>query len=118
MKLSEVRGERVFDVVADIIDPLAAIATCPEAKEMLSGMDCPEGADPREWRMGRIRQTLPKLIREQKANVVAILASIGGVKPEDYMRDMTLGSLMADIIELLNDEAFSDFFTSLNSPTA
>lgn len=117
MRLSDVKGERVFDVVADIITPLIDIATSAEVKELLHPMPCPDGMDPREFMLGRIRQTAPSVLRNHKHDVVSVLAPIAGVTPEEYMEDMTFPSLLADVTELLQDEVFTDFLASLNNGT-
>lgn len=117
MKLSEVRGERVFDLIADIIEPVAAIVSSDEFKAITKRQEAPEGMTGREFMVDRIRRSLPSLIRTQKDNVVAVLAAIDGKTPQEYMDGMTLVSLYADVTELLGDEVFQDFFVSVSQET-
>lgn len=113
MRLSEVRGERVFDVIADIIDPVAEIATSKEMEKLLERRTTPKGVDPRTYALQRVRRVVPKLIREHKGAFVAVMSAIGGVTPEQYLDGLTMASLLADVSDLLTDDAFTDFFTSL-----
>lgn len=112
MKLSEIKGERVFDVIADLVDPVAAIATSDEVKELRTRRECPDGVDPRDYMAARIRRVLPKLIREHKADAIKVLATIEGVTPDEYAESLTLPKLISDATELVSDEVFMDFLAS------
>jgi hypothetical protein len=110
MKLSEVKGERVFDVIADIVEPVVAIATSDEFKALfdqsaVAGMD--EGAV-----KDHIVKSIPALIRNHREEAVTILAAIGGVSREEYVDSMTFPSLLADVTELMTDDVFTDFLSS------
>lgn len=118
MKLSEVKGERVFDVIADIIDPVAELATSKEMEKLLERRETPKGVNPRTYTLQRVRKTVPKLIKEHKGAFVAIMAAIDGVAPEEYLDGLTMTSLFADVSDLLNDDAFTDFFTSMGPTKA
>lgn len=113
MRLSDVKGERVFDVIADIMEPVIDIAMSDDARELMRPEPCPEGMDPRKFMADRIRTCAPRLIRSQKGNIVKVLAAIGGVSEDEYMADMTLMKLVSDVSELIGDETFTDFFSSL-----
>lgn len=108
MKLSEVKGERVLDVIADIVEPVVSIATSAEFKAMFGGGE----GDQNE----RIVKAIPSLIRSHKDEAITILAAIGGVTREQYLAEMTFPSLIADVSELLTDDVFTDFLSSA-SPT-
>ena len=43
MKLSKIKGERVFDVIADIINPIANIAEDKEAAALFQRQKLPDG---------------------------------------------------------------------------
>ena len=45
MRLSDVKGERTFEVIADIIEPVYRIAQDEAAVEMLSPKPCPEAEE-------------------------------------------------------------------------
>lgn len=117
MKLSEVKGDRVFDVMADLIPPLCSIATDKEVKGLLKKRNCPKGMDPRDFMIKRIQQAGPKIIKSHKDDVIDVLCIIGGVDREEYVRDMTLMSLWSDVMELFGDEDFMAFLASANIVT-
>lgn len=117
MKLSEVRGERVFDVMADLIEPLCKIATDKQVKALFKQRACPKGMDPRDFMLKRIQQAGPKIIKAHKDDVIDVLCIIGGIDRADYVEGMTLMSLWADVMELFGDEDFMAFLASANIVT-
>lgn len=115
MKLSDVKGERTLDVIADIVVPVANIAEDKEAAEMFSRKKAPAGADPRSFLLSRIRRILPSLLKGHKKDVIAILAAIEGVTPEAYAEGLDLLKLTTDCVDLFTDEAFTALFISAQS---
>lgn len=110
MKLSEIRGERVLDVVADVIDPIVSIAMDKDAAEIFERKPCPEGMTPTEFVLSRIKKSMPKLIKSHKPELVAIMSAINDVPADEYMEGLTLAKLMRDLTDLLTDEEFLGFF--------
>lgn len=117
MRLSDVRGERALDVVADLVEPVASIASDEEAAALFRREKCPEGMTPMQFFGQRVRASLPALLRGHKADVVAILSTIEGTTPEEYEGGLTLAKLAVDVAELMNDEAFTGFLASSGSKT-
>lgn len=115
MKLSDIQGERVFDVIADIIDPVANIAQDNAASALFRRERLPEGMTAKNFLVWRARKSLPVLFKEHKGDIIAILASIEGVSEEQYKSELNLVKLMQDATELLSDEAFSVLFISAQS---
>lgn len=111
MRLSDIQGERVFDVIADIIDPIANIAEDEQASAMFRREKLPEGMAAKEFMMQRARKALPALLKGHKGDIIAILASIEGVSAESYKGALNLVKLMRDATELLTDEAFGALFS-------
>lgn len=118
MKLSQIKGDRVIEVIADIIDPISNIATDKKASELFSRAKLPEGADPKEFVIKRIKKSAPYLLREHKADIVAIFAAISGESYEEYAAKLTIVKLLQDFTELLNDEDFKALFFSAQSGNA
>ena len=56
MKLSDVKGDRVFDVIADIIDPIANIAEDEKASAMFRREKLPEGMTEKQFVTQRARK--------------------------------------------------------------
>ncbi len=118
MRLSEVKGDRVLDVIADLIEPVGRIAQDPETRRLLANRDLPEGMTQQAFLIARVTQHAPTIIRSHKDDVIAILSAISGVTPDEYREGMTFGSLIQDVFELLTDDAFTDFLDSQQAETA
>lgn len=110
MKLSDIKGEACLDVLADITGPIIALAQDEEVKALFSGKGCPEGESPYEYASKCVKDGLPKLVKSHKAEVIQILAALDGKTPEQYANGLTIGSLIADLVELLTDDDFGSFF--------
>ena len=118
MRLSDIQGERVFDVIADIIDPIANIAEDDAASAMFRREKLTEGMTAKEFVTQRARKALPALLKGHKGDIIAILASIEGVSAESYKGALNLVKLMRDATELLTDDAFTALFLSAQSGTS
>lgn len=112
MKLSDIKGERVFDVIADIIDPIANIAQDKDVAGMFKRTAVPEGMKARDFFAERMRKGMPALLKGHKQDIIAILATIEGVTPEQYTDTLDLAKLFTDAMELVTDNAFLDFLSS------
>lgn len=115
MKLSDIQGERVFDVIADIIDPIANIAEDEKASAIFRREKLPDGMTAKAFLIKRARKSLPALSKGHKGDIIAILSAIGGVSEEQYKSELNLIKLMQDATELLTDEAFGALFLSAQS---
>ena len=115
MRLSDIKGELVFDVIADIIDPIANIATDEAASALFRREKLQEGESARSSILSRVRKAVPALLKGHKNDVIAILATIGGTTANEYKSTLTLAKLIQDATELLTDEAFGELFTSAQS---
>ena len=110
MKLSDIKGERTFDVIADIIDPIVTIASDEEAARLFHRDPCPEGMEPWKFFLQKVKESLPTLIKTHRKELVAILSTIKGVSAEEYVKDLTFASLFSDLTELVTDAEFVSFF--------
>lgn len=115
MKLSDIQGDRVFDVIADIIDPIANIAEDKKASAMFRREKLPEGMTAKRFMMQRARKALPALLKDHKGDIIAILAAIEGVSADAYKGALNLVKLSQDTVELLTDDAFTELFLSAQS---
>ena len=111
MKLSEIKGERVFDVVADLIDPIANIAEDEVASSLFKREKCPKGMSAREFVMSKVRKSVPVLLKDHKRDLAAIMAAIKGVGVDEYIAGLSMPTLISDIAELLDDEDFKAFLS-------
>lgn len=109
MKLSDVKGGRTLEVIADLIDPIANIVEDEDAMELLKREQLPEGMDAQQFFAKKMRKAIPVLLRTHRGDIVAILSTIKGVTPDEYERDLTLASVIGDVFELITDEEFLAF---------
>lgn len=112
MRLSDVKGERTFEVVADIIEPVYRIAQDEAAVEMLSPKPCPDGEDPKKFMARRLVAGVPALLRSHKGDLVAIMAAIEGEDAEGYAESLDLAKLVVSLTELVSDPALMGFLAS------
>ena len=118
MRLSDIKGDRVFDVIADIIDPIANIASDETASALFKREKLPEGMTTKAFLLERARKAVPALLKGHKSDIITVLATIEGVSSKEYMASLTLAKLMQDTAELLTDEAFGELFISAQSGTS
>lgn len=112
MKLSDIRGDRVLDVIADIIDPIANMVQDKDVAAMFERKAVPEGMDARDFFAKRMRKGMPVLLKGHKADIIAIMAAIEGVTPEQYAASLDFPKLFTDVMELVTDDALLDFLSS------
>lgn len=115
MKLSEIKGERTIEVVAELIEPIAVISQNQNARELFKRRKVPAGMTANEFFLQRVRATVPSLLTECKDEIITVLATIKGVSRREYAESMTLMSLTIDVMELLGDQEFLSFFSSASS---
>ena len=112
MKLSAIKGDRVLDVIADVIDPIANMVQDEDVAAMFKRKAVPEGTDARDFFAERMRKGLPILLKGHKADIIAIMAAIEGVTPGQYAASLDFPKLFTDAMELVTDDAFLDFLSS------
>ena len=112
MKLSDIKGDRVLDVIADIIDPIANMVQDKNVAAMFERKAVPDGMDARDFFAERMCKGLPVLLKGHKADIIAIMAAIDGVTPEQYAESLDFTKLFTDVMELVTDNAFLDFLSS------
>lgn len=112
MRLSEIRGERVFDVIADIIEPACNIAQDKEAASLFDRSEVrPDDMGQAEFALSKVRKAVPKLMRSHKDDLIAILSAIEGTSPEEYREGLTMPKLIQGVYEILTDEDLLAFLS-------
>lgn len=109
MRLSDVKGERTFEVLAAIVEPVSNIVGDEAVKKAFKSRKRAKGQTDAQLFAERLKAVLPRLLSEHRDDVVAVLAAIAGTTPEEYMAGCSLSSLMQDVFELLTDEEFVTF---------
>lgn len=117
MKLSDIKGERTLDVIAEIIEPIANIAADKTAAALFQRQRCPEGKTPKEFMLERVKKAAPALIKGHRADIVRLLSALEGVTPEEYANSLNLFKLTSDVIDLMTDHEFLSLFSSAETET-
>lgn len=117
MKLSAIKGERTIEVIADIIEPIANIAADGNAAELFKRRKLPEGMTAGQFMTKRIRENAPALLKSHKGDIIAIMAAISDVTPEEYCKNLDLAKLIVDLIDLFTDGVFNELFISAQGGT-
>jgi hypothetical protein len=107
MKLSEIKGERFFEVMADLLPPVMEIASDPEAIKAFTGEKLPD-EDNKAYTLRRVKESFPYLMRTHSRQLLAILEALEG-------RDLSQASaleIMVLFTNMLNDREVNDLFTS------
>lgn len=112
MKLSDIKGDRVLDVIADIIDPIANMVQDKDVAAMFERKAVPDGMDARDFFAERMCKGLPVLLKGHKADIIAVMAAIDGVTPEQYAESLDFPKLFTDVMELVTDDTLLDFLSS------
>lgn len=96
MKLSDIRGERSLDVIADAMELAELIGGDDRYAKMTDELK-EVGADG-AWKV--LCRYLPSILRDDryKKRVISILATASGVPYEEYAEN---GSILSDLSELL-----------------
>lgn len=115
MKLSEIKGERVFDVLADVIEPISNLASDEAMTALLKREKLPEGVTAREYAASRLKKHLPALLKSHKGDIINILAAIEGTSPAEYSGVLNFVKLIKDATDLITDNVFLELFTSAQS---
>ena len=112
MKLSEVKGERALDVIAEIIPPICNLASDENVKQLFSNnATLPEGMSADQFTLERIKNGLPAMMKTHKADFIHILASIEGVTDDEYAASMSIVTLIKDALDLVVDPDFRALFS-------
>lgn len=122
MKLSEIKGERAIEVIADILEQVSVIAEDKEAiKFFTEKPKTDKNGNPVEpmekWVAKRIGQKLPYLLRTHKMALYKIFATLEGISVEEYIETVTITKIIKSLADLFQDEAIAPLFTSAQ-PTA
>lgn len=92
-KLSEIKGDEAFDVIADLLEPISIIFTDEDvAKE--------------ESRLKKVSIALKK----HKNEIISMLAILEGTTPEKYAETVNLATLPKAVMDLFSDEDLSILF--------
>lgn len=106
MLLSEIKGEQAIDMFAEILGPACEIMADPEIQKISQGGD-----------QGYMIKLVETMIREHKQAVIQMLAALNQQSTEDFLAEVTVIKLPMMILDMINDPAIRDLFTSRSPMT-
>ena len=112
MRLSDIKGASVLDVLAEIADPVIEIAADKEAMAFFQASPPKEGQTAEQAFAERMGKAAPALLKGHQDAVIRVLAALDGTTPELYEEGMTMASVLLDLVELLTDRDFASFLSS------
>lgn len=112
MKLSDVKGERSADVVADVIAFVCALGSEEEINALLTPRKG-EKVNNAEF----ARSFFPVVFKKYKKELYEVLGSIEGCGAKAYAAKADPATLFNDFAGLLSDPMFQELFPS-RAPTA
>lgn len=109
MKLGEIKGERSFEVLANLTTPIIRIAKDKSVRELFEKKTIKKGEDPTEVFLSRMETGLPALITSHARDFAEIMAIINDQSTDEYIEGVTPIQLFADVMELMTDEELLAF---------
>jgi len=107
MKLSELKGERAVEVIADLIAPITNIVEDQHNLQLFRA-EKKDGETDREMGVRDFKEKIPNLLKTHKTDVLAILCALNGNKPED----LSMTDIIRGAVELSRDQDFLSLFLS------
>lgn len=96
MKPSDIRGQNAVDAWKVISGALDEIKDDKRVKKLLTEK--------------RLFKVVNILLEEHQSSTIAILAALDGENPDGYLEKVTLVTLPARLLEILNDKELMQFF--------
>ena len=111
MKLSDIKGDQVLDVLAELIVPVTNIAMDEAAAAIFKKTELPEGESRTTFALKRIQKNIPALIKGHKDDLIKIMAIISQQTEDEYKQGLSMASFIRDLTDLMSDEEFVKLFT-------
>ena len=111
MKLADLKGERAIEVIADLIAPIANIASDQENLQLFK-VKKQDGETDREMAVRDLTEKIPVLLKSHKRDILAILSAVNGSDPDE----LSLLDIFQGTADLINDQDFVSLFLSAVKP--
>lgn len=107
MKLSEIKGERAIEVIADLVEPITSIAMDRAIRELFSVIP-KDGETPEEAAARTIKAKIPYLLKHYKKELAQILGTLENKNPED----LNILEIIKGVAEMVSDKPLMQLFSS------
>ena len=108
MKLSELKGERAVEVLADLIAPITNIARDADNLQLFRNK-LQDGETARDAGIRLFKERIPVLIKTHKTDILDIISAVDGRNADE----MSLLDIVNNLVDLSNDKEFMSFFLSV-----
>ena len=112
MRLSEIRGQEVMEVIARIAAPIGRIAKDSDAMAAFDLQSIRDADGPKKALIGVIADGVPALLGTHSDDVAEIMAACHLVSKEEYLAERTGPKLLVDVSALLTDGELIGFLPS------
>lgn len=111
MKLSDIKGEQCFDVIAGIIPPAMRLMKDKDVRALFEKKPAKKGQDPYEAFFERMENGLTPLVMKHKDEFITIASTLKGQDKEEYLSTLTFTSLISDVVDLITDDELVSFLS-------
>lgn len=111
MKLSEIKGERAIEIMADLLEYIGEIVADKKALELFE-QEKDKKTSPIETMLNKFSKNLPYLLKTHKKSICSIFATLEDMPYEKYLEEMTIPKIILTIKDLMADEELKQLFTS------
>ena len=111
MSLADIKGEKAFDVIAEIAGPALNIATDDEISGFFQPLKVPKGMTMQTYALKRMHKYFPTLLKKHKQDFIVILAAMNDKTVEEYEAELTVPILFQSIMDLMHDPTFKSFLS-------
>lgn len=108
MKLSELKGERAVEVIADLIAPITNIARDADNLKLFHNK-LNDGETAREAGIRLFKERIPVLVKTHKTDILDIISAVDGRNADE----MSILDIVNNLVDLSNDKEFMSFFLSV-----
>lgn len=111
MGLADIKGDKAFDVFAEIMEPIINISMDEEVKGLFEVTEVPEGVDREKFAMERVKKYFPILLKKHKNDLIVILAALEGKSAREYKKNLSVPGIFQSVNGLLVDPTFRAFLS-------
>lgn len=108
MRLSELKGERAVEVIADLIEPITNIAMDADNLKLFNNKKM-DGESLEDAGIRIFKQRIPALLKTHKTDVLQILTAVNDCDPAE----MSVMDIINSLIEVVSDKEFMNLFLSV-----
>lgn len=124
MRLSDIKGDRAIEVLADLIGPITTLASDKEIKSLFNVKSVKKdktGNVDKELIAKKLKSNLqfklPALLKQHKEELFTVLSTLNGLTYEEYANSVSLPKLVTDVFDCITDPELQSLFTSAGQVT-